>query len=112
MPVHDPATLTVHLASSRTLSHVVLHWGRLWPAVTAPNVHPAPSPILTLRATSYDVLGSTDGTHWTRLVTVRGQRNGTQDRWSFPATQVRWLRVQTLAGNHHLTPQLEEVSAS
>jgi trehalose/maltose hydrolase-like predicted phosphorylase len=112
MPVHDPATLSVQLASARTLSNVVLQWGRQWPAVTAPNVHPATSPILTLRATDYDVLGSSDGMHWTRLVKVRGQHNGTQDRWTFPATNVRWLKVQTLAGNHQLPPQLEEVSAS
>jgi trehalose/maltose hydrolase-like predicted phosphorylase len=111
-PVHDPATLTVQLASSRTVGKLVLRWGRQWLPAPAPNVPPPPGPIYTLRAVDYDVLGSADGSHWTTLATVRGQHDGTMDTLRFPAAQVRWLRLQVLSGNHALPPQLEEISAS
>jgi hypothetical protein len=110
-PVHDPATLTVQLPAARSVSSLVLTWGRTWPPAPAPNVHPPAGPNYTLRAVDYDVLASADGSHWTRLAKVRGRHDGTHETLRFPAAQVKWLRLEVLSGNHQLPPQLEGISA-
>ena len=48
-PAKLPATLTAPATAPRTLSSVTVRWGRAWPPVLKPNVHPKPGPVETLR---------------------------------------------------------------
>jgi hypothetical protein len=111
-PAHIASTLTVALPQTRTVSSVTALWGQRWPAAPKPNVHPPAGPVLTLRASSYDVLGSADGTHWTTLASVRDATSGLTDTLTFAPMAVRWLRVQVLAATHGQPPKLQELTAA
>ena len=107
-PATLPAALTVPIRGRAATLTVTLTWGRQWPAVTTPNVHPAAGPVLDRRATHYRVLVSADGRHWHRELDVRFQ-TGTRDTLSFPGAGVRYLRLQILAGSDRQPPLLQEL---
>jgi hypothetical protein len=87
-----------------------LDWGRAYPPPPAPNVHPPPGPVKILRASSYDLLVSTDGTHWATAARVRGTTTGTRDVLTFPPVRARYVRIQITAATYHTAPMLEEIT--
>ncbi len=123
-PTRLPATFTVPLAQRRTLTQITVGWGRLWPSVTKPNVHPKPAPVRTLRASAYLVQASRNGRTWHTLATVRNRSGRLTDHVSIPATSARYLRLvlqdgsvapikatKTNANPPPTTPILETLSA-
>ncbi len=111
-PATTAATLTVPLGSARRVGRAVLHWGQQWPPAPAPNVPPPPKPVITLRATSYDVLVSRDGQTWSRVARVRGRRSGLRDVLTFAPTRARFVEVRLHASTHHTAPKLQEVTVT
>jgi hypothetical protein len=109
-PGQIAATLTVPLARPAVLRSATLTWGRAYPPPPAPNVHPPPGPVKTLRASSYDLLVSTDGTTWTTAARVRGVTTGTRDALTFPAVRARYVRVRITAATQHTPPILEQIT--
>jgi hypothetical protein len=110
-PQQITSSLTVPLAHAAVIRSVTLDWGRAYPPPPAPNVHPPPGPVSILRASSYDLLVSTDGTHWTVAAQVRGDTAGTRDVLTFPPVHARYVRVQIAAATHDTPPMLEEITA-
>ncbi len=108
-PVSLPATLTVPVHGSAPVDRAVLVWGRQWPAVVKPNVHPAPGPVFVRRATDYALWVSADGRHFRRLVDVRF-RTGTTDTIAFPAQRIQAIRLQIIAGSGSSPPELDELT--
>ena len=111
-----PASLTVPLSAPERIDEVTLRWGLVRPGPPGPNVPPPPQPVRTRRSTDYAVLGSSDGKHWRRLVTVSGHATGTNDTLHFPPTEVRYLRLKITAATKGLEgkeepPLLEELRA-
>jgi trehalose/maltose hydrolase-like predicted phosphorylase len=110
-PVRLPATLTVPVAGRAPVRGATIVWGRQWPAVTTPNVHPRPKPVITRRATRYELLGSINGRSWSRLATVT-LRSGTTDRLAFAARRLRDIRVRILSASDNQVPLLEELTVT
>ncbi len=98
-PAHLPATYTVPVAHGHTVSEITVNWGRLWPSVTKPNVHPKTGPVATLRADVYLIQASRNGRSWQTLATVRNRTGRLTDRVSIPATRSRYLRLKLLDGS-------------
>ena len=73
-------------------------------------MHPPPGPVKTLRASSYDLLVSTDGTNWTVAAQVRGRTPGTHDGLTFRPVRARYVRVQITAATYGTPPMLEEIT--
>ena len=71
-----PATLTVPLSSPERINQVVLRWGQRWSPPPASGQPPPAHPVVTLRASSYDVLASADGHTWTTVARMRGRTSG------------------------------------
>jgi hypothetical protein len=92
------------------IGSATLDWGQAWPPQPAPNVHPPPGPVQTLRASSYDLLVSTDGTNWTVVARVRGVTTGTHDALTFHPVRARYVRVQITAATGNVPPMLEELT--
>jgi len=109
-PQQITASLTVPMARTAVIRSAALDWGRAYPPPPAPNVHPPPGPVKTLRASSYDLLVSTDGTHWTTAARVRGKTSGTQDLLTFPPVRARYIRIQIAAATYDTPPMLEEIT--
>jgi trehalose/maltose hydrolase-like predicted phosphorylase len=109
-PQRIAASLTVPLAHSAVIRTATLDWGRAYPPPPAPNVHPPPGPVKILRASSYDLLVSTDGTHWATAARVRGTTTGTRDVLTFPPVRARYVRIQITAATYHTAPMLEEIT--
>jgi hypothetical protein len=65
--------------------------------------------VLTLRATSYDIMTSRDGRTWHRVGRVRGRTSGRRDVLSFPSVRARFVEVRIHASTHHTVPKLQEV---
>jgi trehalose/maltose hydrolase-like predicted phosphorylase len=107
-PIQDRTTLTVPVHGTAPIRHVVVIWGRQWPAAPKPNVHPAPRPVLVRRATRYHVLLSRDGRHW-RPVSFIQRAGGTTDAISFPATRARFVRLRIIAAKTIHPPLLQEL---
>jgi trehalose/maltose hydrolase-like predicted phosphorylase len=109
-PQQITARLTVPLAHPAVIRSATLDWGQAYPPPPAPNVHPPPGPVKTLRASSYNLLVSTNGTSWTTVARVRGVTTGTRDVLTFPAARARYVRIQITAATHHTPPMLEEIT--
>ena len=93
-----PATLTAPTrAAARTVSQVTIRWGRMWPAVVTPNVHPEPGPVHTLRARRYAVDLRTGG-RWHQVARVDSRSGRTLDVVRFPAMRASEVRVRLLSG--------------
>ena len=121
-PTTLPATLSVQThAGQRTIDRAVISWGHLWPAAPKPNVHPAPRPVKTVRATSYVLQASTDGYFWHTVAKVTGVQGRSTDVLRFPAAQARYVRIRMTAGittivvmkkKQKLAPMLQELDVS
>ena len=121
-PTTLPATLSVQThAGQRTIDRAVISWGHLWPAAPKPNVHPAPRPVKTVRATSYVLQASTDGYFWHTVAKVTGVQGRSTDVLRFPAAQARYVRIRMTAGittivvmkkKQKLAPMLQEMDVS
>jgi trehalose/maltose hydrolase-like predicted phosphorylase len=111
-PTALPATLTIPLKSTRTVSGATLRWGVTYPPAPKPNVHPPAKPVTTRRATTFELLGSADGRHWQRLAEVKNRAEGTVDHLHFPPTALRYLRLKEASATGGEPPLLEELEAS
>jgi trehalose/maltose hydrolase-like predicted phosphorylase len=97
-PATLPATLSAPTGSApRTISRVTVNWGRMWPAVVTPNVHPRPGPVYTLRARRYRVQLLVGG-HWRTVASLASSSSRERDVISFPAARARGVRLQLLSG--------------
>ncbi|MBV9819690.1 MAG: discoidin domain-containing protein [Solirubrobacterales bacterium] len=97
-PTALPATLTAPIHGARTIRRATITWGHVWPTPPKANVHPAPGPVKTLRATGYALQFSRDGRHWRTLITVRSHSPAGVDRLSFPPTLARYVRLRMTRG--------------
>ena len=73
-------------------------------------MHPPSGLVKTLRASSYDLLVSTDGTSWTTAAQVRGATAGTRDALTFAPVRARHVRIQITAATYGIPPMLEEIT--
>jgi trehalose/maltose hydrolase-like predicted phosphorylase len=98
-PAAIPATLTAPMAGgAHRISRVTVHWGRTWPPVIIPNVHPRPAPVRTVRSRRYAVQVSTRGA-WRTVATVDSASSRTRDTIIFPAVRASGVRLRLLAGS-------------
>ncbi|MDQ6819122.1 MAG: discoidin domain-containing protein [Actinomycetota bacterium] len=112
-PATLPARLTVALpAGLRTLRHAMVRWGQQWPPAPGPNIPPPPGPVITLRASSYMLLVSTDGLTWRRVATVSGRGSGTVDTLRFKPVRARFVRVDITAATGSSPPMLQELNVT
>ena len=109
-PQQITASLTVPLAHAAVIRSATLDWGQAYPPQPASNVHPPPGPVKTLRASSHDMLVSTDGTNWTTAAQVRGTMTGTRDALTFPPVRARYVRIQITAATYDMPPILAEIT--
>jgi F5/8 type C domain len=73
-------------------------------------VHPPPGPVKTLRASSYHLVVSPDGKHWTAVATVRNRTSGIRDVLSFAPVRARYVGLRITAATHHTPPILEALT--
>jgi trehalose/maltose hydrolase-like predicted phosphorylase len=110
-PTSLPAVLTVQMhAGSEPVRTAILRWGRQWPPAPGPNIPPPPGPVTTLRASSYELLVSTDGHSWRTVATITGRTTGTIDVLHFAPTRARYIRVQISSGTGGQPPMLDELT--
>ncbi len=108
-----PATLIAPVTNGlRTLSTVTLKWGQVWPSAPQPNQAPPAGPVITLRASSYDVAISRDGHTWRTVALVSGRTTGTIDVLHFSPTQARYVSVRISSSTDAQPPMLDELAAS
>jgi trehalose/maltose hydrolase-like predicted phosphorylase len=112
LPDALPAAISVPLDRTQRVDHAVLTWGREWPGPPAPNVPPPPRPVLTLRAVSYDLLVSADGTSWHTVAQVRNRKTGLRDVLSFAPTSARFVKVRIYSSTRHTVPKLQELTVT
>jgi trehalose/maltose hydrolase-like predicted phosphorylase len=94
-----PATITVPFGSTpRRISRVTVVWGRLWPGVKKANVPPAPSPVKTLRASSYTVQVSLNGKSWRTVASVTGVTTRITDVLRLSPVRARYIRLRLTKG--------------
>jgi hypothetical protein len=93
-----------------TLHTAAVLWGRQWPPPPAPNVHPPPGPVKTLRASAYTLQLSNDGQHWRTVGSVTGRTQGTLDVFHFTATRTRFFRLTIASSATSQEPMLQEVT--
>ena len=98
-PAKLPATLTTPLRRARRISSVTVRWGRAWPPVLKPNVHPKPRPVETLRSRDYAVQLRSPAGGWRTIARVRTHSARLTDTIGFPATRVRAMRVRLIGGS-------------
>jgi len=97
-PASLPAALSAPIVGgARTISAVTILWGRMWPPVLRPNVHPKPGPVRTLRARRY-VVELLSGGRWRTVARVSSRGGRLRDTIRFPAQRARAVRVRLLAG--------------
>ena len=111
-PEKLPATLTVPLSSTQRINQVVLRWGQRWAPPPASGQPPPAHPVVTLRASSYDVLASVDGHIWKTVARVRGRTTGRHDIIGLPTTTARYVKLRIYQGTYHSPPKLQELSVS
>lgn len=100
-PAKLPATLTAPLAAgrSRQISRITVRWGRAWPPVLTPNVHPKPGPVKTLRSTDYLVQVSTGERRFRTIARVRTHSARLLDTIALPRrTRARAVRLVLTGG--------------
>ena len=64
----------------------------------------------TLRASSYTLLVSVNGSTWLRVASVSSRSSGTVDILRFKPIRARFLRVEITAATGASTPMLEELT--
>jgi hypothetical protein len=96
-PASIPATLSAPMSPHR-VSRVSVTWGRTWPPVLTPNVHPKPTPVRTVRSRRYDVQVDVGG-HWRTVAMVHGAMRRTRDNVTFAAVRASGVRLRLLAGS-------------
>ncbi len=87
-------------------------WGQEWPPAPAPNVPPPPGPVTTLRASSYTLQVSADGTSWQTVASVHGVTRRTTDVLRFRPVRARFLRIRITEADNTTLPLLQEVTAT
>jgi trehalose/maltose hydrolase-like predicted phosphorylase len=106
-----PATLTIPLrGGTQLLSTATVRWGQMWPPAPAPNVPPPPGPVSVVRASSYMLQVSTDGTNWQTVAEVLGKTTGVADVLRFPQTSARFVRLEITATTGTQEPMLDELT--
>ncbi len=112
-PTSIPATLTVPTASGQQqVSRAVVQWGREWPPAPGPNIPPPPGPVTTLRASSYKLQVSSDGSTWHTVASVSGQQTGTKDVLQFKPVSATFVRIEITASTNGTPPLLQEVKVT
>ena len=109
-PRQITSSLTVRLARRTVIWTATLEWGLQWPPPPAPNVHPPPGPVTTLRASSYDLVASQDGRHWTVVARGRNRTAGTRDVLNFTPVHARYVGLRITSATHHTPPMLDELT--
>ena len=109
-PRQITSSLTVRLARRTIIRTATLEWGRQWPPPPAPNGHPPPGPVTTLRASSYDLMASRDGKHWMVIAQVRNRNSGTRDVLNFTTVYARYIGLRITSATHYTPPMLEELT--
>lgn len=109
-PAQVASSLDVPLSRQSTISSATVHWGQQWPGPPGPNEHPPPGPVQTLRASSYDLVVSSDGKHWSTVATVGGRTTGTEDTLTFPPVKAHYIGLQITAATGNAPPMLEELT--
>lgn len=108
-----PSTLTLSLrGGTQTMSTATLRWGQIWPSAPAPNLPPAPGPVVTLRASTYSLAVSDNGHTWRTVATVTGRTTGTTDVLHFSATRAGYIAVHITASADMQQPMLDELTVS
>jgi hypothetical protein len=102
-PLKLPATLTAPVRHARRISSITVRWGRAWPPVLKPNVHPKPGPVHTLRSRDYSVQVQSRAGRWRTIGTVRTHSPRLTDTISFPAIRVHAVRVRLVGGTGQRT---------
>ena len=109
-PTSVPATLTAPTAAGEhRISRAVVLWGREWPGAPGPNIPPPPSPVTTLRASSYQLQVSSDGSSWQTVASVSGVQNRTKDVLQFAPVSAKFVRIEITASSTATAPLLQEV---
>ncbi len=112
-PTSIPATLTVPTASGQQqVSRAVVQWGREWPPAPGPNIPPPPGPVTTLRASSYKLQVSSDGSTWHTVASVSDQQTGTKDVLQFKPVSATFVRIEITASTNGTPPLLQEVKVT
>ena len=106
-----PATIRVPLAGpTGVIDSATLVWGQQWPPTPGPNLPPPPGPVSTLRASSYTVAVSGNGSTWNTVATVVGRTTGSTDVLHFPAVRARDISVTITASAGSQPPSLDELT--
>jgi trehalose/maltose hydrolase-like predicted phosphorylase len=112
-PTTVPATLTIPTAAGQQqVSRAVVRWGREWPPAPGPNIPPPPGPVKTLRASSYKLQVSSDGSNWQTVASVSGQQTGTRDVLQFKPVSAKFVRIEITASTNGTPPLLQEVKVT
>jgi trehalose/maltose hydrolase-like predicted phosphorylase len=97
-PATMPATLRASTGgTARTVSEITVRWGRMWPAVVTPNVHPKPGPVYTLRARRYAVELRAGG-RWRTVARVASRSQRMVDMIHLSPLRASAVRIRLLAG--------------
>ena len=73
---------------------------------------PDSGPVKTLRATSYKLQVSSDGSTWQTVASVSGQQTGTRDVLQFKPVGAKFARVEITASTNVTPPLLQEVKVT
>ncbi|HEY6399038.1 MAG TPA: discoidin domain-containing protein [Solirubrobacteraceae bacterium] len=109
-PASVPAHVVVALRGQHTLRRAVVQWGQQWPAAPGPNIPPPPGPVITLRASSYQLQVSQDGSTWRTVASIDGRTAGTVDALRFKPVQAHYVRLAITAATGGTQPMLQELS--
>src|SRR5262249_33546452 len=96
-PASLPATLALPIAGGQFIRTATVRWGQQWPPAPGPNIPPPPGPVQTLRASTYAVQISRNGTSWRTIAAVNGRTTGTVDVIHFLPVSPRFIRLQITA---------------
>jgi trehalose/maltose hydrolase-like predicted phosphorylase len=112
-PVTLPATLTAPTQpGEHQISRATVVWGQQWPPAPGPNIPPPPGPVTTLRASSYLLQVSSNGSSWQTVATVSGQTTRTTDVLRFAPVRARYVRLSISAATANAMPLLQELTVS
>jgi trehalose/maltose hydrolase-like predicted phosphorylase len=109
-PQQIAASLTVPLIRQAVISHATVDWGQQWPGPPGPNLHPPAGPVLTLRASSYDLVVSANGRDWTVVASVTGRTSGTRDELTFSPVRARYVGIRITAATNNTPPIMTELT--